>query len=158
MGGRTVVLGVGNSLMRDDGAGVYAIRHLNIAPPPRDDIEFVDGGTLGFTLAATVEAADRLIVIDAAQLRAPAGTVRLFEGEAMDHYLHKSSGRSVHEVGIIDLLAASRLTGTLPARRALIGIQPQETGWGEAPSAPVARAIPEACAAALELIDRWSQS
>jgi hydrogenase maturation protease len=121
-----------------------------------DDVEFVDGGTLSFTLAQTIEDTDRLIVVDAADLGSAPGTVRVFEGVAMDDFLGGSRKRSVHEVGLIDLMAIALLADRLPARRALVAIQPALVDWSEEPSPPVALAIPGACAATRELIARWS--
>lgn len=40
------------------------------------DVEYVDGGTLSFTLATAIENADRLIVLDATQLNAAPGTMK----------------------------------------------------------------------------------
>jgi hydrogenase maturation protease len=51
----------------------------------------------------------------------------------------------------------ARLEGTLPKHYALIGIQPEQLGWGEAPGAAVARAIPRAAEKAAELIDKWTE-
>ena len=155
---KTLVLGIGNTLLGDEGAGVYAVRALAAGQEvlQDQDIEFLDGGTLSFTLAAPIEEADQLIVIDAAQLRADAGTVRVFEGAEMDAFLGADRKRSVHEVGLIDLMSIARLTDSLPARRALIGIQPQYVDWAEQPTAAVAAAIPKACEEAVSLIRRWS--
>lgn len=153
----TVVLGVGNTLLSDEGVGVHVVECLRREHPDLDGVEYVDGGTLSFTLAGTMAEAERLIIIDAAELRAAPGTVTLFENAAMDDYLGRGKRRSVHEVSLLDLLAISQLTDSLPPRRALIGIQPQELGWGDAPSAAVAAAIPRACDMTLELIWKWRQ-
>lgn len=64
--------------------------------------------------------------------------------------------RSVHEVGLIDLLTIAHLQERLPVKRALLGIQPAEFGWGDHPGEAVARAIPEAAAQVLKLIDSWT--
>jgi hydrogenase maturation protease len=152
---RTVVLGVGNTLLADEGAGIHVINRLQSNGGWNDDTEFVDGGTLSFTLAQTIEDANRLIVIDAAELGAAPGTVRVYEGEAMDAFLGGNRKRSVHEVGLLDLMAIALLAGRLPARRALIAIQPAMVDWSEQPSERVASAIPEACDAARQLIESW---
>lgn len=155
-GGLTVVLGIGNTLLSDDGVGVHVIHRLREqASDPA--IEFLDGGTLSFTLAVPIAEADSLLVVDAAELNAEPGSVRLFEGDAMDAYLNGGARRSVHEVGLIDLMTVARLSDRLPSRRALIGIQPASAGWGESPTAAVADAIPRACELATELLDRWTQ-
>ncbi|BAU48731.1 peptidase M52 [Sulfurifustis variabilis] len=153
---KTLVLGVGNSLLTDEGAGVHAVRHLEGRCRTRDDVELVDAGTLSFTLAGTIDDCGALIVIDAAELKEAPGTVRLFEHEAMDRFLAHNRKLSVHEVSLLDLLVMARLAGRLPERRALIGIQPRDIDWGERPSAPVAAALPAAGDIALSLIDRWS--
>lgn len=152
---RILVLGIGNTLLRDEGAGVHAMRQLESACRGLAGLAFLDGGTLSFSLAGAVSEADGLIVLDAAELGGRPGTVAVFSGTGMDAFLGASRKHSVHEVGLLDLLAVSHLTGSLPERRALIGIQPETVAWGEAPSAPVAQALSAACARARELIQAW---
>lgn len=152
---RTLVLGVGNVLLADEGAGVHAMRYLEDTCE-RSDTRFLDGGTLSFTLSADIADADNLIIFDAAQLDEEPGTVRVFENDEVDEFL-VSGRRSVHEVGFADLMDIARLEGTLPQHYALIGIQPEQLGWGEAPGAAVARAIPRAADKAVELIDKWTE-
>jgi len=155
MTAQTLVLGMGNTLLQDDGAGVHVVRRLRTQTGEMPGVEFLDAGTLSFTLAAAVEEADRLIVIDAARMGRPPGTVQVFEDGDMDRFLHGNRRLSVHEVSLVDLLAIARLTGLLPARRALVGIEPVSLGWGEAPSVPVAQAVSAAADAVLALIEQW---
>jgi hydrogenase maturation protease len=151
---RTVVLGVGNTLLSDEGAGVHAMRYLQAHSDPTGPTEYVDAGTLSFTLAADIAAADNLIVFDAARIGAEPGTVHVYEGEDFDAFLQ--SGRlSVHEVGFADLMDIARLQDCLPRNRALIGIQPEVLGWGESTGESVTRAIPIAADCAVDLIQRW---
>ena len=49
--GRTLVLGIGNLLMGDEGIGVHAVRSLQESPLPLH-VDVVDGGTGGFHLVA----------------------------------------------------------------------------------------------------------
>ena len=153
---QTLVLGVGNTLLTDEGAGVHAMHYLRNLSEPSSEIEFLDGGTLSFTLADAIACANNLIIFDAAQLDSSAGTVRVFEGEELDDFL-LAGARSVHEVGFADLMDIARLQDCLPANRALIGIQPDNIGWGELPGESVAAAIPRAAAIAAELIQQWRQ-
>jgi len=152
---RLLVLGIGNTLLADEGAGVHALRRLQAAADGRGGVEYLDGGTLSFTLAGPIEASDAVLVIDAAELGAQPGTVQVFEGEDMDAFIGAGGKKSVHEVGLHDLMAIAALAGRLPERRALIGIQPQDLGWGDAPSARVAEGIGRVCAQAQEIIERW---
>lgn len=152
---KTLILGIGNSLLQDEGAGVHAVRMLAEQIAQRDDIELIDGGTLSFSLAGAIEDAENLIVIDAAQLGSEPGATQIFEGDAMDAFVGGNRKRSVHEVSLIDLLMIARLAEQLPNKRALIGIQPRDIAWGESPSPPVAAGIQQACDQALQLAAEW---
>lgn len=149
-----LVLGFGNVLLGDDGAGVKLVDRLrpSLAPP---SYECIDGGTMSFSLLSYVEAAHSMLVADAAELHAPPGTVTLFEGADMDAFLTGFRRRTVHQVGLIDLLDMARLLHRLPARRALLCIQPGPIGWGEALSPPVAHALERAAATATDVLGRW---
>lgn len=152
---RTLILGIGNTLLSDEGAGVHAIRLFGERYPNSNYVTLLDGGTLSFTLAGPIEDADHLIVIDAAQLQADPGTVRVFVEDDMDDFIGSQKKSSVHEVGLLDLLTIARLADHLPERRALIGIQPELLDWGEEPTPVVREAIPIACERAMELVEAW---
>ena len=151
---RTLILGIGNTLLSDEGVGVHVIRHLAAEHPDEPDLTFLDGGTLSFTLAGDIADHDFLIVVDAARLDAPPGTVRCFEDQQMDRYLGRAQ-MSVHEVGLSDLMDMARLSDTLPRRRALVGIQPEILDLGDRPSPAVEPAIREAAQLVLDLVRRW---
>ena len=152
---KTLILGIGNVLLQDEGAGVHAIRMLAGQVAKRDDIELMDGGTLSFSLAGAIEDAEHLIVIDAAQYDGEPGTTKVFLGEQMDAFIGSNRKCSVHEVSLIDLMAIALLAGQLPQQRALIGIQPHNIDWGDTPSPPVSGAIRLACDQALQLATEW---
>jgi hydrogenase maturation protease len=150
----TLVLGFGNVLLSDDGAGVQLVQRLH-SEFGDDAANFIDAGTLSFSLLSYIEAAHSMLVIDAADIDGTAGTIRLFEGASMDDFLTSSRRRTVHEVGLIDLLDMARLRDCLPRRRALLCIQPQRIDWSETLSAQVANALPEAARQATALLKRW---
>lgn len=150
-----LVLGLGNVLLSDDGAGVKLVGRL-CAELGADAATFVDGGTLSFSLLSYIELTDSMLVIDAAELEGVPGTVRLFEGVAMDRFLASVRRRTVHEVGLIDLLDMARLQDCLPRRRALLCIQPSRIEWSETLSAAVAQALPAAGRQAQDLLQRWT--
>lgn len=151
---RVLVLGIGNTLLGDEGSGVHVVKYLRSRYPESDQVRYLDGGTLSFTLAGDIGASDHLVVVDAAQLGESPGAVRCFLDADMDHFLGTAKC-SVHEVGLLDLMDIARLTDTLPARRALVGIQPEIMDWADGPSESVARAIPEAAERVLNLVDDW---
>lgn len=150
-----LVLGLGNTLLTDEGVGVHVMQQLRETNTDGQHVRYMDGGTLSLILAVDVAEAKHLIVIDAAEMQAPPGTVNSYLNEEMDEFLGSNRKRSVHEVGLIDLMAIVALQGRLPGRRALIGIQPENTGWGEHPSRAVADAIPAACDVARGLMREW---
>ena len=150
-----VVLGVGNSLLQDDGVGVCVTETLQSMPGPAPALSYLDGGTLGLSLLPQIEDADAVIVVDASELGEAPGTLRIFVGDEADRHLGGNK-RSVHEVAVSDLFGAARLGGRLPKRRALVAIQPASTEWGLEPTGPVRDAIPAACDAVCELARSWS--
>lgn len=149
-----VVLAIGNVLLSDDGVGAKVLQRLRGAPGVPADARLVDGGTMSFPLVGEFQDCSGLVVVDASRLGAPPGTVRRFDGDAMDRQLSRS-GRSVHEVGLADLLDIARLGGQMPPRRALVGIEPACVDWGETLSPPVQAAVPRAATLITELLQCW---
>ena len=150
----TLVLGIGNTLLSDEGLGIHLLHYLRSNYPELPGVTYLDGGTLSFSLAPEIEACDSLVVLDAAQLDAAPGTIRLLIGPDMDTFVGHGK-RSVHEVGLADLMTIATLLNRLPPRRALLGIQPAELGWGESTSTVVTNAIPEAASQVLALLYKW---
>jgi len=150
----TLILGIGNTLLTDEGAGIHALNLLQSEYSDIPNLTFLDGGTLSFTLACWIEDCSNLIVLDAAELHQAAGTVKSFVGEQMDEFLGNSK-RSAHEVGLLDLMDIARITEHLPENRALIGIQPERMTWGMQPTDSVAKALSEAVSEAKGLINKW---
>ncbi len=154
---KLLVLGIGNTILTDEGLGIVVMRELEKQFSQRTDIEFIDGGTLSFTLAVPISECDALLVIDAAELGEAPGCFQCFEGEEMDRFMGANRKSSVHEVGLLDLMSISLLTGHWPQQRALIGVQPSVVGWGESLTPQVAVAMPEICLKATEIIERFAR-
>jgi len=151
---RTLILGIGNTLLSDEGIGIHVLNSLQDKHPQIEGVEYLDGGTLSFSLAGWIEETDRLIVIDSAEFHQPPGTIRCLHNEEMDRFLGLPR-RSVHEVSLLDLLDIARLTECLPEPRALLGVQAEIIDWGEHPSPAVAAAIPAAVAQVEKLLQDW---
>lgn len=155
---RTLILGIGNTLLSDEGVGVHVLQALEPALPASQfpDVTLLDGGTLSFTLAGPIEDAEALIVVDAARIQGRPGDWKLLEGEAMDSFLLNNRKSSVHEVGLTDLRAIAILAGHWPEHRAMLAIEPESIDWGEYPTPAVAAAIPAVCAAILQQLKVWN--
>ncbi|MGB5333068.1 MAG: hydrogenase maturation protease [Woeseiaceae bacterium] len=147
------VVGIGNSLLTDDGAGIHTLERF-AEDNTNDDVFCLDGGTVGLALLDRLSDLDGLVALDAMKLGLRPGTVTVLEGEAMDTHLRNQHG-SVHEVGLSDLMDALRLRGDLPQKRALIGIEPEDMDWGTQPTVAVAAALPEAAERAHALVRNW---
>lgn len=128
MGINTAVLGIGNLLLRDEGAGIHAIRALRDRFTPPEGLELIDGGTMGLDLLPYIEGRERLLIVDAANFGAPPGTIEVLEGDRVRRFL--DSKFSVHQIGLPDMLFAAEFQGNLPPEVCIVGIQPEtiETG------------------------------
>ena len=147
------IVGIGNNLLTDDGAGIHVLQQLS-RNNTNNNVDLIDGGTVGLALLDRLTDLHGLVALDAMILGKEPGTVTVLKGEAMDEHLRNQHG-SVHEVGLSDLMDALRLRGELPANRALIGIEPANMDWGTEPTEPVAAAVPEAAALAGDLVREW---
>lgn len=147
------VVGIGNSLLRDDGAGIHALAEF-AAGNDDGDVCCLDGGTVGLALLDRLANLHGLVALDAMKLGKQPGAITVLLGGDMDAHLRTQRG-SVHEVGFSDLMDALRLRGDLPENRALIGIEPDDIDWGMEPTAAIAAAVPGAAALARDLVRTW---
>ncbi len=150
-----LVLGLGNTLLGDDGVGVHVVRHLANAPDTPPGLRPLDGGTLGFRLLAALLDSDAVIVVDAAQLGDPAGTICLLDQLVLADHVGRGGRMSAHEAGLVELLTMARIAGWAPTRLALVGIEPQRVDWGEQLSPSVALSFPAACRAVVRTVLAW---
>ena len=148
----TVVLGLGNAIMGDDGAGLILLDQLS-ALHFDPDVRFVYGGVWGLALLAEIEAADSLLLLDAVHTDVEPGTVVVLDGEAIPRFL--SVKISPHQVDMRELLALASLRGTLPRRMALVGVQTAHVDLTTDLSPEVLAALPEMRALALEQLLAW---
>jgi len=139
-----LVLGLGNTLLSDDGVGPALLDHLSSSAPRWDgQVEFVDGGTQGLALLGHLSGRKALIIVDAVQTGAPPGTVHLMTLGELRSVAPGHVG-SAHEGNAGELIAAAQLLDELPARLFVVGVEPQKIATGHGLSAPVKRALPEA--------------
>lgn len=106
----TLVLGIGNYLMGDEGVGVYVAQQIAEEPLP-DGVEVLDGGTGGFHLMGAMEEHPFVVMVDATLDGRPAGTVRRIEPRFSADF---PRAMSTHDVGLRDVVEAMCLRGRLP--------------------------------------------
>lgn len=119
---RVLVLGIGNLVMSDDGAGVKVVHHLQREYRFAENVEIMDGGTLGLDLLPKLEGVDHLIVVDAVETGREPGTCVRLAGDELPLALETKI--SPHQMGLKDLLSVARLLGRSPGEMVLIGVQP----------------------------------
>jgi hydrogenase maturation protease len=139
-GGRALVIGVGNTLRGDDGVGVHVARALACHPLP-DAVEVLDGGTEGLNLLFEMERADRVILIDAAEMEQDPGECRTFDAKQLadSSKVHFSS---LHGIGIAEVLALGRSVGVEPDVT-ILAIQPADIRLRDGLSEMLAARLPE---------------
>jgi len=104
---KTLVLGLGNVIMGDEGVGVHVVRALEKHTLPAG-VECLDGGTGGFILLEPLQNADRIILIDAAADGNPLGTVTRTTPRFSKDY---PPTLTAHDIGVKDLLDAFYMQG-----------------------------------------------
>lgn len=144
-----LVLGLGNELFTDEGVGVAASRE--IAELGLDDVEVVDGGTLGLSLLPTIGGRNALLVLDAiADTDLEPGTVVRYGDE--DVRREARLLYSAHQLGVNEVLAAADLAGVTPAAVAAVGMVPESVSTGYGISETAARSLDEMVSVALEVL------
>jgi hydrogenase maturation protease len=120
-----LVLGLGNVLCGDDGAGVVVVHRLRRDWELPRDVRVVDGGTLGLDLLALVAASDSVILIDAVREDAPPGTLVRLSGDEVAPAVYERL--SPHQIGVADLIAGAALVDRYPTDVVILGVVPETT-------------------------------
>jgi hydrogenase maturation protease len=134
-----LVLGLGNVLLGDDGAGAAAVARLRARYAWPESVRVFDGGTLGLALLPWVELADAVILVDAVKTDDPPGTLVRLDGTDVPPAV--ATRLSPHQIGVADLLDGARWRGRYPARIVLVGVVPESIDLAVGLSAPVAAAL-----------------
>jgi hydrogenase maturation protease len=149
----TAVIGLGNVVLSDDGVGVKAVQRLRDRYALSGGLELVEGGTAGLLLLPLLADARRVIIVDAIDTGAPAGTlVRLDGAEWASAFQLRMTP---HDVGLVDLLGAAEFSGAWPEELVLHGVQPACTAIGTELSAPVAAALDPLLDAVASELGQW---
>ena len=130
-----LVLGLGNILLSDEGAGVKAIEELRTRYECSDAVEFIDGGTMGLELLAYFEERSHILIIDAIKTGRKPGTIVKIE----DPPAYFSSKTSPHQIGLTDVMGIAVITDNMPQHITLFGIEPKQLSTGLDLSPEVAR-------------------
>lgn len=119
---RLLVLGVGNLLLTDDGAGVHAVQELGQEEEwDSDKVDFLDGATFTQDIFFVFQKYERVLVLDTVKGGREPGTVyRFTEANLRDNYEQRLS---LHDIDLLDSLKMAELLGNKP-ELLVIGIEP----------------------------------
>lgn len=136
---RTLVLGVGNLLLGDDGAGIHAVERLAERNLP-SFVKVRDAGTPGWGLPAWFEGHEKVIIIDAVRMGGVPGSWKRFNPEAVRLFA-SDEVLSLHEPGLANGLALAEALGALPEDIVIYGIEPDECNVAEGLSPAIQQAL-----------------
>ena len=150
---KTAVYGIGNILLGDDGIGPAVVHYLESRLTAGDHLTLEDLGTPSLDLPNYLDGYDRVIFVDAVNVDAPPGTIRLFTRAEI---MAVSPGIRVspHEPSINDALIVMDFAGNAPAEVTLVGVVPQTLEGAMTLSDAVSRAIPAAADAVMGELGR----
>jgi len=151
--GKILVLGLGNTLLQDEGIGVRVIERLQEDYEFPEDVQVLDGGTRGLTLLSYFEGVSKLLIVDAVKAGKEPGTLIRLEGEEIPAFF--SPKISPHQEGLPDLLFTARLLNLYPQEVVLWGIEPLSLEPGLELSPLLASKVKELVEKVVEELHRW---
>ncbi|MDD5093183.1 MAG: hydrogenase maturation protease [Dehalococcoidia bacterium] len=158
----TLILGLGNVLMGDEGFGVHVVRRLKGIDLP-GNIRVVEGGVGGFGLLNHLDGVERLLIIDAMMTDSLPGELLIVKPGPN---LTEPSKRvlSFHQIGALELVAMGQLLGYEPQTSFMV-TRPEriEMGMELSPSVEkavgrAARLIEEMCRGDFAMLERSENS
>ena len=150
---RAVVLGIGNTILTDEAAGVRAVEALERAWSLPENVLAIDGGTSGMEMIEDLSDLDFLIVLDVVRTGAAPGTVVKIAGDEIPVFFRRKL--SPHQIGLPDVLASLELLDAIPREMIVLGVEPISLELGMEMTPTIAEQIPVLAAmAADELLAR----
>ena len=144
------VLGIGNTILSDEGFGVRVIEYLQKNFTFPDNVALVDGGTLGVELTHFITGTQYLLIVDSIDGGALAGTTFHLRGDEIKaHFAQKISA---HEIGIQDVLTMLELSDKKIPCVELIGAQPFSLEAGVELTPEMSKLVPIFADKAVEIL------
>lgn len=149
----TIVIGLGNPLMGDDGLGILVLERLRVGWTFRPALELLDGGTWGMNLLPHIERSSRVLILDAIDADAEPGSLVELEKTRIPRFL--AGKLSPHQIDLKEVLALAELRDTLPVEIVAVGLQPLNIEMRQGLSEPVAAGVPRLIARVLQRLRDW---
>jgi hydrogenase maturation protease len=138
---KTLFLGIGNSILCDDGAGILIIEEIRRIIGERDGIAFDAGNVNSFRLIDIIEGYDKVVIVDAIKNGGKVGTLYRIPVGALHS---KASGCSLHTIDLGSAIAFGREMGMrMPEEISIYGIEVEDTEtFSESLTPGISREIP----------------
>jgi len=152
---RKIVMGLGNTLNKDEGLGVHALALLEKELADRaPEVEFVDGGALGLNLLSWVEESSHLLVLDSVVSRfSLPGQVMELERDEIP--LYRNIKMSDHQITFQEVLGIAKIRNHFPEYLHLVGAQPVDMNIGYGMSPEIEAVIPQILERAERVLREW---
>ena len=134
-----LVLGIGNILLKDEGAGIYCMQELKKKAWP-ENVTFVDGGIFTQDFFCMFEKFSYLLVLDAVKGGKKPGT--LYRLKAGDLVETRKNNISLHGIGLLDSLKMAELLGN-KISFTVVGVEPEEIFWEKGLTKTLEEAFPD---------------
>jgi hydrogenase maturation protease len=144
---RAVVLGIGNTILSDEAAGVRAVEMLEQSYTIPADLQVIDGGTSGMEMIEDLSNLDFLIVIDVVKTGSAPGTVVKIAGDEIPVFFRKKL--SPHQIALPDVLASLELLDAMPKEIVVLGVEPISLELGMDMTPDIAAKVPQLVAMAV---------
>ncbi|RJP29628.1 MAG: hydrogenase maturation protease [Candidatus Omnitrophota bacterium] len=122
------VIGLGNTLRRDDGIGIVVLESL-LQFYREENVDYLNFGTASFNLVNKIKDYKAVLLIDGIDAGLLPGELKIFDLQDIC-YNTEDCNSSTHELNLTSLFELSRKLG-LKTKIYVAGIQVQDTGWGE---------------------------
>jgi hydrogenase maturation protease len=120
---KTIVLGLGNPLMGDEGIGIKLIEKLESASGNFPEADFVDAGTGGMSLLHLLSGRKRAVIIDCCIMGQTPGTIRRFGADEVKS-VKQLAHVSLHEADVLKIIELAKRLGDCPEEIVFFGIEP----------------------------------
>jgi len=147
---KVAVIGLGNSLRRDDGIGVIILGSL-LNSYRRPGIDYLDFGIASFDLIHRMQDYATVLLIDGINAGLPIGELKIFDLEQAS-FTDKESAISSHELNLKDIFKLTRDLG-IKTKIYVAGIQVADVGFGESLSGALKEKLQELT----EQVDKFIQ-
>ena len=140
---KTIILGLGNPILSDDGVGNRVAQELEDKLAQRQDVAVMETSLSGLSLIDLLAGYDKAIIVDAIQTKEGAvGQIYRLAPDAFNNTRHASSPHDVNFATALEL--GSKLGIAMPKQIVVYAIEVADTSnFGEEFTPKVKRAIPK---------------